>query len=1258
MVYEIEIKNGVLRMNCLGGIFGANIEDFDVIMARVIDRLITDRKVHTIILTETRDSEYDTEQTKMLVEIADAIREILKERKLVSVKRMGPKCDKYRSAWYSWLYNMAAFQMRGDPIGAYVSLLRQIRHIEILEKKGEDPECMRAYLNNILVPIREILEDTALISKAKPFLAGHKIGDRSIYRRFLHPLTRPSFMFTKFVTKPPKGDLLTKYNIGDIRVEIYRVPGKVRPVYFVTPPEFRLTEQEYTLLDDARRVLEKRRPHELEMRDQARMRELFKSISEELIRDLADVRRFKLTSKQIHDLATILTRYTAGLGIIEPLLADPRIEDVNLNSPLGMQPLYVYHRNYDECETNLVPTMMDGDRLATRFKLLSGRPLDEANPVLDTEIIVPGGIARVAAIGPRLSPEGLAFALRKHRFKPWTFPLYLDVGFFNPLFGGLLWFMASYGRTLLVAGTRGAGKTSLLGSIMLQVIPYYRIITVEDSVVGDSEIVIERNGSIERTTVGELIDEQISRYGSTPSLSGHEILDKNKENIRVFSMGSDGKIGLTTVDSFIRHKVDKKIFEIRTRTGRKIRVTTDHSLFTISHDGSIAPVRAGELSVGKYLAVPRALNISGKQKDCINLVNYLHLLDGLYVLGEPVHDLIKQHWGDIKTLAKEQKYSRSIPSAWKRRGILPCGIAAKLMKKTSIRPEGVWIKGLRQSKPIPAKIFLDNDFLEFVGMWLADGCYDRSSVIISATDTETRKMVRRVAKKLGLRARLHSDKWSLMLNSLVLKRIMMEVLELKGNAYTKRIPGWVYGLSKSQKAAVLRGLFSGDGHVSKTELIIALSSEKMIKDIQTLLLGFGVLCNVSRLNERDKTYRCTTGSIRFLRPFAAEIGFLQHAKNSALKSLCARVSTHDTLDVVPLPLELKQRLPPLFGTRRQDYITRNNNIGRERLRYFVQKTPVDGGGAIMQRLSMLADSDLFWDRIVEIKCTEGGDYVYDFSVFGKENFVCENIIAHNTFELPVEALRRLGYNIERLKSRSVITRVELELPAEEVLRTALRLGDSCLFIGEVRSVEAKALYEAMRIGALANVVAGTIHGESAYGVFDRVVNDLGVPPTSFKATDLVVICNKLRTADGLRTFRRVTAVTEVRKHWMHDPVEEHGFLNLLEYSSREDSLKPTDTLLNGESFVLNQVAKNVPGWAGRWDAVWDNILLRGKILETIKDIANQTGKRDLMEAETTVAANQMFHALSEKSRLEVGEVDSKYVYDEWLKWFKGVAKRA
>ena len=609
---------------------------------------------------------------------------------------------------------------------------------------GKIPESQKVFAKKFLLTlqqIQEILENTKLVSLSKDDMTGYNIGDRSVYRKFFHPIVRPNFMYTKYLTKPPSGEIISKYNVADATIEIFRVPGKVRPYYMVTPPEFKLSEAEYTLLDDARRALEQRKPAELEMKDQQRAREIIKLVSVELLRDLSDLRKIEISEEKIENMAEILTRYTVGLGVIELMLADENIQDININSPLGKQPIFVLHQKFDECETNLVPTKIDGDRWATRFKLLSGRPLDEANPVLDTEVSVPGGVARVAAIGPTLSPEGLAFALRRHRFRPWTFPLFINEGMFNPLFAGLMWFFTSYGRTILIAGTRGAGKTSVLGSLMLQVIPYYRIITSED-----------------------------------------------------------------------------------------------------------------------------------------------------------------------------------------------------------------------------------------------------------------------------------------------------------------------------------------------------------------------------------------------------------------------------------------------------------------------------------------------------------------------------------TLELPVEALRNLGYNIERLKSRSVITHVEVELSAEDAIRTALRLGDSCLFIGEIRSTEAKALFEAMRVGALANIVAGTIHGESAYGVFDRVVNDLNVPATSFKATDLVVVANKIRSSDGLRSMRRVVEVTEVRKHWQKDPVEEHGFVNLLEYSSKEDTLKPTDVFLNGESIILNEIARRVPGWAGRWDAVWDNINLRAKILKTIVDIANQTGKKDLLEAETIVASNQQFNLISEKIRKEVGEVVPDRVYSEWSDWFKKIAK--
>ncbi|MEM5853167.1 MAG: type II/IV secretion system ATPase subunit [Candidatus Aenigmatarchaeota archaeon] len=738
---DYEVVDNTVRINAMNWAIEPSIEDSEACMAVVIDVLLEVKAAERIVLVESREREYDYEQVKLLREIADAYFKILNEEKLISISKFGPReCENLFASRISELEFIVTQLLRKDPVRAYWSLQKIINREKIMEERaqGTSKKCHSEYLKNVLLPMEKILSNCTLIQLAKPVLSKFKPGDRSFYRQIFRPLIRPNFMLTRYMILPPKeGVSVQKYFVGKTSVEIFKIPGKIRYFYHVIPPEFTLSEDKYAILDLARRYLAEHRPSEKEFTEPEKAREVFLSIGRDLIRDIARSRGIELSSQEIEELAQILARYTAGFGVLEILLADEKIQDVYINSPIGSTPIFVNHSEFEECETNLLPTKEDAESWATRFRLYSGRPLDEANPVLDTELIIPGGRARVAAITRTLSPYGLGYAFRRHRDKPWTFPLFIKTGFIDPLYAGLMSFIIDGGRSLLVAGGRGSGKTSLLGSIMLEVMKKFRICVVED-----------------------------------------------------------------------------------------------------------------------------------------------------------------------------------------------------------------------------------------------------------------------------------------------------------------------------------------------------------------------------------------------------------------------------------------------------------------------------------------------------------------------------------TLELPAVQLMELGYNIERLKSRSVITRVEAELPAEEALRTALRLGDSVLIIGEVRSVEALALFEAMRIGALANLVAGTIHGESAYGVFDRVVNDLKVPPTSFKALDVITICNLLKTPDGLRRFRRVVELTEVRKHWKEDPLDEGGFVTLMEYSAKEDKLKPTDVLINGESFVLNEIAKRVREWRGNWDAVWDNILLRAKIKQTMVDFARELNRDDILEAPMVVESNEMFHMISEEVREEVGSLDSKMIYEKWLSWFK------
>lgn len=104
-------------------------------------------------------------------------------------------------------------------------------------------------------------------------------------------------------------------------------------------------------------------------------------------------------------------------------------------------------------------------------------------------------------------------------------------------------------------------------------------------------------------------------------------------------------------------------------------------------------------------------------------------------------------------------------------------------------------------------------------------------------------------------------------------------------------------------------------------------------------------------------------------------------------------------------------------------------------------------------------------------------------------------------------------------------------------------------------------------------------------------------------------------------------------------------------------LEITDDLLNGESDILKGIGSNVKQWAGNWDAIWDNVTLRGKIKQMQVDYALKYKNDDIIEAQAVVDANDMFHKISEKVNDEYGYLDSDRILFEFEDWFKNYIKR-
>ncbi len=1266
---EVESKEGenVMYVNYMQAGFVPSIAEQGEVMGMTIDALAENPDAARVIFVQQRNYNYPFEQVSLLAEIARLYNFLVKQEEILSPSKLsifGNIAEAHGDLAY--LLNL----LKKDPIGCYLELRNRVRELrgQLDAGRAMNKSGLINYVR-FLERFQGLLESTKLIKNIIGVVDEYIFGDREIYKDIFRPDVLPNFSFTRLMARLPKdADLVDQYELNDedekIEVTILKKENESKYFYHVMPPEYALSEEHHVLINLAKNVLIEHRPKAEEFTDQERTRQVFFNVSRDLLYELSKSKGIGLTNREANRLAKILVRHTIGFGLIEILLQDKKLQDIVLNAPIAQNPVFLRHADYDECVTNIIPSYEDADSWAAKLRLQSGRPLDEANPVLDSDLVFTNVRARVAAITKPLSPYGLAYAFRRHRDEPWTLPLFIKNKMINSFTAGLFSFLISGGRTLLVAGTRSSGKTSVLGALMLEIMSKTRIIVVEDSVTGDSKIVVKENGKFGKTTIGELIDERIKRNGFV-DVDGRE-KELNSSSIEIFSVNKDGKVVLSKPSKFIRHKVNKQIYEIVTTSGKRIKVTEDHSLFTLDERSILRAMKTKDLGVGDFIAIPFKLPFDNFF-DSIDLLDHTDKLRELnlkiFILGKGVEKFISECMRELFTLAYSLGYKKSRIQNWIAKKILPLDIFERI--KDKIDKESLFLKTYGASKMTPSKISLDEELLNFVGLWLADGCYDKRSIIVSVEEEGNRKLVQRIAQRFNCKAKVHSDGFSLQINLTLFKHIMERILELYGNSYTKQIPSWVYNLSDRQVGWLLRGFFSGDGCVSDKEIIFSVCSRGLIDDIATLLLRFNIVLRISTSSSekisqygKDSTILCRIGATKMIQRFKDNIGFLIDSKQKKLEKLCARISTHDATDVIPLSLNVKKELQEILNkmSAQHYYAKRNSNVGREHLAKLLTSIPVGITNPI-DPLRKIVTSDIFWDKVKSINKVNYEGYVYDISVPSHENFICENIIAHNTMELSVDAMRKIGYDILRMKVRSALVSGTTEVEASEGIRTSLRLGDSALIVGEVRSDEAKALYEAMRVGALANVVAGTIHGDSPYGVFDRVVNDLNVPATSFKASDIIIVANPVRTADGLHSQRRIVSVTEVRKHWSKDPALEGGFVELLKYNVERDELEPTQELVNGESEVIKSIASSVKGWVGNWDAVYDNIILRGKVKQEIVNAAEKLNKPELLEAGFNSLANGAFYEISDEVRGKFGLPIGDRVFEKWKKWLYKEAER-
>ncbi len=301
---------------------------------------------------------------------------------------------------------------------------------------------------------------------------------------------RPGFSHTWLESSAPsQSELIERYKVEDTEVELYSLKEETEDLYHIFPPEYGMDPEKAMVISQVKDSLTESFSGEADLSDLERVkdhieekgRSLIRRCSESYDMELGEGRRDELN--EIDRLAKILAKYTAGYGVLETLLTDRKVEDIYVDAPAERNEVYVNIKGPEEirekCRTNIYLSSKDMDSILSRFRIESGKPFSEAFPILESDLS--GYDTRITAIGSPLSSDGTALALRRRNQRPWTLPRLIEVGSLTPLAAGLISFLIDGRSTMLVAGSRGAGKTSLLGAMMMEFPRSQRILTIEDT---------------------------------------------------------------------------------------------------------------------------------------------------------------------------------------------------------------------------------------------------------------------------------------------------------------------------------------------------------------------------------------------------------------------------------------------------------------------------------------------------------------------------------------------------------------------------------------------------------------------------------------------------------------------------------------------------------------------------------------------------------------------------------------------------------
>lgn len=385
----------------------------------------------------------------------------------------------------------------------------------------------------------------------------------------------------------------------------------------------------------------------------------------------------------------------------------------------------------------------------------------------------------------------------------------------------------------------------------------------------------------------------------------------------------------------------KNTKKIKTEEGYEIQASTNHPLLIMNKDGNIEWVDTNDIEVGDYIVINRNNDTWGKNVD---------LKFDMDIFMD-----------NLSNSSKSKIIKSNTPKA------------------------------------------LTEEMALILGYLVGDGTMTQDNFIVFTTkDMDILHNYKTfIENEIKLDVRQRSD-IDFVVNGQYFREYLNQLGLKKVNAFEKEIPEIIMESPKNIVSAFVKGLFDTDGGISGSYVEFCTASEKLSKQLQTVLLNFGIIS--TRSKKYNKKYKTNSFIIKIYGKntdiFRDKIGFSCERKQQQLIEICS-VKRNPNKDIIPYQKEtikryyedIKQYNKGLYD-KVYHIIKGNNELTYKKLNELLELNDTNNSNEY-EILKEVYDYNYFYSKVSSVE--DGEEYVYDLSLWETHSFVSNGFISHNTF---------------------------------------------------------------------------------------------------------------------------------------------------------------------------------------------------------------------------------------------------------------------